>query len=98
MDAPKNLEVESSTETQLVLVWQKPVAKIDNYKLEYVSADGQRAEVTPFSRDVKYTMKNLTPGMLYTITLTAERGRRQSGPTTISAATGQYGKVTAISS
>ncbi|XP_029619297.1 tenascin isoform X2 [Salmo trutta] len=87
LDAPKNLEVESSSETEMVLVWQKPVAKIDKYKLEYVSADGQRAEVTPFSRDVKYTMKNLTPGMLYTITLTAERGRRQSGPTTISAAT-----------
>ncbi|XP_041727052.1 tenascin isoform X3 [Coregonus clupeaformis] len=88
LDAPKNLEVESSSETEMVLVWQKPVAKIDKYKLEYVSADGRSAEVTPFSRDVKYTMRNLTPGMLYTITLTAERGRRQSGPTTISAATG----------
>ncbi|XP_041727048.1 tenascin isoform X1 [Coregonus clupeaformis] len=87
LDAPKNLEVESSSETEMVLVWQKPVAKIDKYKLEYVSADGRSAEVTPFSRDVKYTMRNLTPGMLYTITLTAERGRRQSGPTTISAAT-----------
>uniref|UniRef100_A0A4W5M065 Tenascin Cb n=1 Tax=Hucho hucho TaxID=62062 RepID=A0A4W5M065_9TELE len=94
LDAPKNLEVESSSETEMVLVWQKPVAKIDKYKLEYVSADGRRAEVTPFSRDVKYTMRNLTPGMLYTITLTAERGRRQSGPTTISAATGQCGQVT----
>uniref|UniRef100_A0A673X3P4 Tenascin Cb n=1 Tax=Salmo trutta TaxID=8032 RepID=A0A673X3P4_SALTR len=92
LDAPKNLEVESSSETEMVLVWQKPVAKIDKYKLEYVSADGQRAEVTPFSRDVKYTMKNLTPGMLYTITLTAERGRRQSGPTTISAATACCGR------
>ncbi|KAK6306144.1 hypothetical protein J4Q44_G00230690 [Coregonus suidteri] len=87
LDAPKNLEVESSSETEMVLVWQKPVAKIDKYKLEYVSADGRSAEVSPFSRDVKYTMRNLTPGMLYTITLTAERGRRQSGPTTISAAT-----------
>uniref|UniRef100_A0A8C7UMV0 Tenascin C n=1 Tax=Oncorhynchus mykiss TaxID=8022 RepID=A0A8C7UMV0_ONCMY len=87
LDAPKNLEVESSSETEMVLVWQKPVAKIDKYKLEYVSADGRRAEVTPFSIDVKYTMRNLTPGMLYTITLTAERGRRQSGPTTISATT-----------
>ncbi|KAM9464591.1 tenascin-like isoform 3-T6 [Salvelinus alpinus] len=89
LDAPKNLEVESSSETEMVLVWQKPVAKIDKYKLEYVSADGRRAEVTPFSRDVKYTMRNLTPGMLYTITLTAERGHRQSGPTTISATTAE---------
>uniref|UniRef100_A0A8C7UBC1 Tenascin C n=1 Tax=Oncorhynchus mykiss TaxID=8022 RepID=A0A8C7UBC1_ONCMY len=92
LDAPKNLEVESSSETEMVLVWQKPVAKIDKYKLEYVSADGRRAEVTPFSIDVKYTMRNLTPGMLYTITLTAERGRRQSGPTTISATTGRCGQ------
>uniref|UniRef100_A0A673XNZ4 Tenascin Cb n=1 Tax=Salmo trutta TaxID=8032 RepID=A0A673XNZ4_SALTR len=87
LDAPKNLEVESSTETQLVLVWQKPVAKIDKYKLLYVSADGYRAELTPFSNDIKFTLRNLTPGMLYTITLTAERGHKQSGPATISAAT-----------
>uniref|UniRef100_A0A8C7RBZ3 Tenascin Cb n=1 Tax=Oncorhynchus mykiss TaxID=8022 RepID=A0A8C7RBZ3_ONCMY len=87
LDAPKNLEVESSTETQLVLVWQKPVAKIDKYKLLYVSADGYRAELTPFSNDIKYTLRNLTPGMLYTITLTAERGHKQSGTATITAAT-----------
>uniref|UniRef100_A0A8C7FV54 Tenascin Cb n=1 Tax=Oncorhynchus kisutch TaxID=8019 RepID=A0A8C7FV54_ONCKI len=87
LDAPKNLEVESSTETELVLVWQKPVAKIDKYKLLYVSADGYRAELTPFSNDIKYTLRNLTPGMLYTITLTAERGHKQSGTATISAAT-----------
>uniref|UniRef100_A0A8C7RFC5 Tenascin Cb n=1 Tax=Oncorhynchus mykiss TaxID=8022 RepID=A0A8C7RFC5_ONCMY len=85
LDAPKNLEVESSTETQLVLVWQKPVAKIDKYKLLYVSADGYRAELTPFSNDIKYTLRNLTPGMLYTITLTAERGHKQSGTATITA-------------
>uniref|UniRef100_A0A8C7FVP9 Tenascin Cb n=1 Tax=Oncorhynchus kisutch TaxID=8019 RepID=A0A8C7FVP9_ONCKI len=84
LDAPKNLEVESSTETELVLVWQKPVAKIDKYKLLYVSADGYRAELTPFSNDIKYTLRNLTPGMLYTITLTAERGHKQSGTATIS--------------
>ncbi|XP_064827698.1 tenascin isoform X2 [Oncorhynchus masou masou] len=89
LDAPKNLEVESSTETQLVLVWQKPVAKIDKYKLLYVSADGYRAELTPFSNDIKYTLRNLTPGMLYTITLTAERGHKQSGTATISAATAE---------
>uniref|UniRef100_A0AAZ3NSE2 Tenascin C n=1 Tax=Oncorhynchus tshawytscha TaxID=74940 RepID=A0AAZ3NSE2_ONCTS len=88
LDAPKNLEVESSTESELVLVWQKPVAKIDKYKLLYVSADGYRAELTPFSNDIKYTLRNLTPGMLYTITLTAERGHKQSGTATISAATG----------
>ncbi|XP_041757337.2 tenascin isoform X1 [Coregonus clupeaformis] len=87
LDAPKNLEVESSTETQLVLVWQKPVAKIDKYKLLYVSADGHRAELTPLSNDIKYTLRNLMPGMLYTITLTAERGHKQSDPATISAAT-----------
>ncbi|KAJ8005892.1 hypothetical protein DPEC_G00122620 [Dallia pectoralis] len=91
LDAPKNLAVESSTETQMVLVWQKPVAKIDRYRLEYVSADGQRAEVTPVARDVKYTLMSLRPGMMYTITLTAERGHKQSGPATISAATGQFG-------
>uniref|UniRef100_A0A673XWW5 Tenascin Cb n=1 Tax=Salmo trutta TaxID=8032 RepID=A0A673XWW5_SALTR len=98
LDAPKNLEVESSTETQLVLVWQKPVAKIDKYKLLYVSADGYRAELTPFSNDIKFTLRNLTPGMLYTITLTAERGHKQSGPATISAATERCGGLNKHSS
>ncbi|KAL0979161.1 hypothetical protein UPYG_G00181500 [Umbra pygmaea] len=87
LDTPKNLAVESSTETQMVLVWQKPLAKIDKYRLEYVSAEGHKAEVVPSSRDVQYTLTDLTPGMMYTITLIAERGHKQSGPATISAAT-----------
>lgn len=72
----------------MVLEWKRPLAKLDSFRLVYVSADGHRAEdVVPGSSD-SHTLRGLTPGMLYTISIIAERGRRTSAPTTISAPTG----------
>lgn len=89
MDAPKDLTVAEVTETTMMLEWKRPLAKLDSFRLIYVSADGHRAEdVVPGSSD-SHTLRGLTPGMLYTISITAERGRRNSAPTTISAPTGQ---------
>ncbi|KAM6965214.1 tenascin [Aplochiton taeniatus] len=87
LDAPKDLKVAEVTETTMRLAWRKPAAKIDIYRLVYVAADGRKAEaVVPGSADT-HVLRNLAPGMLYTITITAERGRRLSGPATISAST-----------
>uniref|UniRef100_A0A7N8WR88 Tenascin C n=1 Tax=Mastacembelus armatus TaxID=205130 RepID=A0A7N8WR88_9TELE len=89
LDGPKDLTVTEVTETTMVLGWKRPLAKLDSYRLVYVSADGHRAEdVVPDSSE-SFILKGLTPGMLYTISITAERGRRTSAPTTISAPTGQ---------
>ncbi|KAF7687521.1 hypothetical protein HF521_014749 [Silurus meridionalis] len=87
LDAPKDLEVSETTETTMVLIWRRPVAKIDVYKLVFVSADGHRAEFEVPGSASTYILKNLNPGMLYTITLTAERGRKTSTPASIQAST-----------
>lgn len=87
LDAPKDLAVMDVTETSMTLQWKRPVAKLDTYRLVYVSADGQKDEATVPSGTEEHTFKSLTPGMLYTIKITAERGRRTSAPATISAPT-----------
>uniref|UniRef100_A0A8D0AVY5 Tenascin Cb n=1 Tax=Sander lucioperca TaxID=283035 RepID=A0A8D0AVY5_SANLU len=87
LDAPKDLRVAEVTETTMMLEWKRPLAKLDSFRLVYVSADGHRAEeVVPGSSE-SHTLRGLTPGMLYTISIIAERGRRTSAPSTISAPT-----------
>ncbi|XP_059192818.1 tenascin isoform X1 [Centropristis striata] len=87
LDAPKDLTVAEVTETTMMVEWKRPLAKLDSYRLVYVSADGHRVEeVVPGSSE-SHILRALTPGMLYTISITAERGRRTSAPTTISAPT-----------
>uniref|UniRef100_A0A672H810 Tenascin C n=1 Tax=Salarias fasciatus TaxID=181472 RepID=A0A672H810_SALFA len=89
LDAPRDLTVTEVTETTMTLEWKRPRAKLDSYRLVYVSADGHRAEdVVPGGAE-SHTLRGLTPGMLYTISISAERGRRTSVPATISAPTGQ---------
>ncbi|KAK2845459.1 hypothetical protein Q7C36_010313 [Tachysurus vachellii] len=87
LDAPKDLEVSEATENTLTLIWRRPVAKIDVYKLVFVAADGHRSEFEVPDSVSTYILKNLNPGMLYTITLTAERGRKKSAPASIQAST-----------
>lgn len=74
----------------MMLEWKRPLAKLDSFRLVYVSADGHKAEeVVPGSSE-SHTLRGLTPGMLYIISITAERGSRTSAPTTISAPTGKH--------
>ncbi|XP_073717259.1 tenascin [Misgurnus anguillicaudatus] len=98
LDAPKDLEVSETTETTLALVWRRPVAKIDFYRLVFVSAEGKRTEVEVPGGLNTHTLVNLIPGMLYTITLIAERGRMKSAPVILSASTDeekpQVGNIT----
>uniref|UniRef100_A0A8C8DBM8 Tenascin C n=1 Tax=Oncorhynchus tshawytscha TaxID=74940 RepID=A0A8C8DBM8_ONCTS len=89
LDGPKDLEVSVSTETSMTLVWRRPRAKITIYRLVYISRDGRREEVEVPGTATTYVLTNLTPGMLYTITLVAERGSKKSTPVTLSASTGE---------
>uniref|UniRef100_A0AAY4ECH3 Tenascin C n=1 Tax=Denticeps clupeoides TaxID=299321 RepID=A0AAY4ECH3_9TELE len=93
LDAPRDLEVADSTETSMTLVWKRPRAKISNYRLVFVSADGRREEVDVPSAATTYTLNNLTPGVRYSISLTAERGRKKSEPAMLSASTANTTKV-----
>uniref|UniRef100_A0A8C5HNA4 Tenascin-like n=1 Tax=Gouania willdenowi TaxID=441366 RepID=A0A8C5HNA4_GOUWI len=87
LDAPRDLTVAEVTETTMMLEWRRPLAKLDSYRLVYVSADGHRAEDVVPGNTESQTLRGLTPGMLYTISIVAERGRRTSVPATISAPT-----------
>uniref|UniRef100_A0A673K3N5 Tenascin-like n=1 Tax=Sinocyclocheilus rhinocerous TaxID=307959 RepID=A0A673K3N5_9TELE len=87
LDPPRDLEVRDSTETTLELVWKRPRAKISTYRLAFVSADGRREEVELPATATAYTLSGLSPGMRYTVTLVAERGRRRSAPATVTAST-----------
>lgn len=78
------------TENTLVVTWKRPEATVDSYKLVYVSTDGKRAEQEVPGSLTTATLRDLVPGMLYTITLTAEKDRQQSAPTTLSATTGEW--------
>lgn len=89
LDAPQDLEARETTETTMTLVWKRPRAKISNYRLAFVSTDGKRKEVEVPPAATTYTRKNLVPGMEYNITLVAERGRRKSAPTSLTASTGK---------
>uniref|UniRef100_A0A3P9PI14 Tenascin Cb n=1 Tax=Poecilia reticulata TaxID=8081 RepID=A0A3P9PI14_POERE len=89
LDAPRELTVAEVTETTMMLEWKRPLAKLDSYRLVYVSADGQRAEDSVPGSSESHTLRGLNPGMMYTISVTAERGRRSSAPATVSAATAE---------
>uniref|UniRef100_A0A672K027 Tenascin C n=1 Tax=Sinocyclocheilus grahami TaxID=75366 RepID=A0A672K027_SINGR len=87
LDAPKDLEVSETTETTLALVWRRPVAKIDTYELVFTSADGTETELEVPGAANTYILTDLNAGMLYTISLTAKKGRKMSAPATLSAST-----------
>ncbi|XP_023276982.1 tenascin-like isoform X5 [Seriola lalandi dorsalis] len=87
IDPPRDFEEAESTETSLTLRWQKPRAKVSGYRLVYVSRDGQVEEVEIPATATSYVVSNLTPGMSYTHTLTAERGHKSSTPVTLTAST-----------
>ncbi|XP_054468063.1 tenascin-like [Anoplopoma fimbria] len=87
IDPPRDFKETESTETSLSLRWQKPRAKVGAYRLVYVSKDGQAGEAEIPPAATSYVLSNLTPGMSYNITLTAERGLKRSTPVMLSAST-----------
>ncbi|KPP80274.1 tenascin-like [Scleropages formosus] len=87
LDAPKDLEVRGATETTLVLGWRKPVAKISIYRMTYTSADGRKVDIEIPGDVTTVTLKNLVPGMLYTISMRSERGQQRSMSVELLAAT-----------
>ncbi|KAM9338176.1 tenascin-like [Symphorus nematophorus] len=90
IDPPRDFEDVESTETSLALRWQKPRAKVGGYRLVYASKDGQVEEEEIPATATSHVISNLTPGMGYSITLTAERGHKRSTPVTLSASTASF--------
>lgn len=91
IDPPGAFEEVESTETSLSVRWQKPQAKVSGYRLVYVSKDGQVEEVEIPAAATGHVLPELTPGMSYALTLTAERGHKRSAPVTLTVSTGGWG-------
>ncbi|XP_075416507.1 tenascin isoform X8 [Tenrec ecaudatus] len=87
MDAPKELRVSETTETSLHLLWRKPLAEFDHYRLNYSVPTGQQMEVQLPRDTTSHVLRGLEPGQPYTILLTAEKGRRRSKPARVIAST-----------
>ncbi|XP_068190376.1 tenascin-like isoform X3 [Antennarius striatus] len=90
IDPPRDFKLGESTETSLDLSWQKPQAKVSAYRLVCVSKDGYVVEGEIPGTATSYVLSRLTPGMSYSITLTAERGLKSSAPVTLSATTATF--------
>lgn len=88
IDPPRDLKEVDSSETSLTLRWEKPQAKVGAYRLTYYSKDGRYEEVVIPETATTHVLSNLSPGMSYMITLTAERGHKRSAHVALSASTG----------
>ncbi|XP_008586428.1 PREDICTED: tenascin-X-like, partial [Galeopterus variegatus] len=88
IDGPQDLRVVAVTPTTLELSWLRPQAEVDRFVVSYVSAGNQRVrlEVLPDADGTLLT--DLMPGVEYVVTVTAERGRAISYPTSVRANTG----------
>uniref|UniRef100_A0ABM5F5H6 Tenascin isoform X1 n=1 Tax=Pogona vitticeps TaxID=103695 RepID=A0ABM5F5H6_9SAUR len=87
LDSPKDLEVTDPTETTLTLRWKRPLAKIDRYRLTYVTPSGKKNELEIPADSTSHILRSLDAGTEYTISLTAEKGRHRSKPSTVSGST-----------
>lgn len=89
IDAPKDLRVSETTETNLTLLWRRPSAKFDHYRLNYSLPSGQPVEVKLPRDTTSYVLRGLEPGKEYSILLTAEKGRHKSKPARVKSSTGE---------
>ncbi|XP_007474593.2 tenascin isoform X1 [Monodelphis domestica] len=87
MDAPKDLQISEPTETTLPLLWRRPLAKFDRYRLTYSSSTGQQKEVQLPADTTSYILRGLNPGTEYAIHLVVEKGRHKSKPSRVKGST-----------
>uniref|UniRef100_A0A6I8NSS3 Tenascin n=1 Tax=Ornithorhynchus anatinus TaxID=9258 RepID=A0A6I8NSS3_ORNAN len=87
LDAPKELQVSEHTETSLSLLWRRPLAKFDRYRLTYNSSSGKHHEMELPGGTSSYVLRGLNPGIDYSINLVAEKGRHKSKAARVKGAT-----------
>ncbi|XP_038601847.1 tenascin isoform X2 [Tachyglossus aculeatus] len=87
LDAPKELQVSERTETSLSLLWRRPLAKFDRYRLTYNSSSGKHHEMELPGGTSSYVLRGLNPGIEYSINLVAEKGRHKSKAARVKGAT-----------
>ncbi|KAM6431292.1 tenascin isoform 4-T4 [Liasis olivaceus] len=87
LDSPKDLEIIDPTETAFTLRWKRPLAKIDRYRLIYITPLGKKNEVEIPADSTSHILRSLETGTEYTITLVAEKGRHKSKPASVTGST-----------
>ncbi|XP_063172525.1 tenascin isoform X1 [Candoia aspera] len=87
LDSPKDLEITDPTETAFTLRWKRPLAKIDRYRLTYVTPLGKKNEVEIPADSTSHILRSLETGTEYTIILVAEKGRHKSKPSNVTGST-----------
>uniref|UniRef100_A0A2K6G041 Tenascin XB n=1 Tax=Propithecus coquereli TaxID=379532 RepID=A0A2K6G041_PROCO len=88
IDGPQDLRVVAVTPTTLELSWLRPQAEVDRFVVSYVSAGNQRVRLEVPPEADRTLLTDLMPGVEYVVTVTAERGRAVSYPTSVRANTG----------
>nr|XP_012596531.1 tenascin-X isoform X5 [Microcebus murinus] len=87
IDGPQDLRVVAVTPTTLELSWLRPQAEVDRFVVSYVSAGNQRVRLEVPPEADRTLLTDLMPGVEYVVTVTAERGRAVSYPTSVRANT-----------
>ncbi|XP_023577174.1 tenascin-X isoform X14 [Octodon degus] len=87
IDGPQDLRVVAVTPTTLDLSWLRPLAEVDRFVVSYVSAGNQRVRLEVPPEADRALLTDLMPGVEYVVTVTAERGRAVSYPTSVRANT-----------
>uniref|UniRef100_A0A8C2YY67 Tenascin Cb n=1 Tax=Cyclopterus lumpus TaxID=8103 RepID=A0A8C2YY67_CYCLU len=82
LDAPRDLQTVELTDESITLEWKNSQAPVENYRIKYGPLSGGE-----HGDSESHILRGLTPGMLYTVSIIAERGRRTSAPATVSAPT-----------
>uniref|UniRef100_A0A8D0C2N4 Tenascin n=1 Tax=Salvator merianae TaxID=96440 RepID=A0A8D0C2N4_SALMN len=93
LDRPKDFEATEPTETTLTLRWKRPLAKIDRYRLSYVTPTGKKTEMEIPADSTSHILRALDAGTEYTINLVAEKGRHKSKPATVVGSTAMKPEV-----
>lgn len=88
IDSPTHLVTDQVTEDTVTISWDRVLALIDRYVVNYTSADGDTEEIEVAKNKTATTLVGLKPGTEYVIYLWAEKGVWQSKRTSTEAVTG----------
>ncbi|OXB84311.1 UNVERIFIED_CONTAM: hypothetical protein H355_007194 [Colinus virginianus] len=87
IDSPTHLVTDGVTEDTVTISWDRVLALIDRYVVNYTSADGDTEEIEVGKNKTAATLVGLKPGTEYVIYVWAEKGVQQSKRTNTEAVT-----------
>lgn len=98
LSGPSNLRVVKTTTSTAVVQWEPALSEIDRYRLTVTPSNdraGRKQELTFDSSTSSAHITQLEAGLMYEVTLVAEKGRSKSEPVTTQATPGTPNTLTA---